>query len=560
MVCIIGVYHRNRYNMDFCPDQIQTHKENKFDSVLSSFLSSKQIFTIESIFRGLTNQFIIDETIDQIKNQPDGSSKLKNIIEHYLIKYNISSVLTKSDLESVDAILKQSNISLRQLVYLKNNLSEYINKDTLIDIFKGARINEGLIKIYDKLNDQKKINLIDELFNPIETISQQHPLVVIIPSYNNKNTFKKTLKSVFCQNYHNYRIIFIDDRSDCNEINLVESFISDHAYLMKTIIVSQIVRQRQAAGRYIGYHMSYDDEIVLFLDGDDRLYDQDVMKTISSTYMNNNIVATYGSFVDLFNNKIHSTIKGGEEFPAEVIDNKNYRYYRYISCHLRTGFARLFKNIKLSDLLDKNSQFYHIMTDFAEMIPVHEMATVDTDDTNDTKNDNNKIKYFDVIKKPLYIYNKDNSLKYLTSYARQNESDNEYYKQYRIDATERIRSLKKYKFILKKRNKSKPTFSDPSPLVEYYSNIMINYNLDVLIISGSDNNQKLLDDFCTDNFVYLSGKIVNHNVSTKHPIVRATICQSMTQDYLENIKNNYDCIIRKRCKKRLNQHIVIGLI
>lgn len=546
--------------MNFSLDQI--NKENKIECVLNNYLISKQIFTVESILRGLTNQFVVDETIDQIKMEPDGELRLKNIVEQYLIKNNISSILTRSDLETVDAILKQLNISLRQLVYLKNNLLEYIGKDTLINIFRDICTHrctynlqiDRLIKIYDKLDNQKKINLIDELFGPIETLSEQYPFVVIIPSYNNKDTFKKTLKSVFCQNYYNYRIIFIDDQSDHNEINLIERFINDHAYSMKTIIVSQIVRQRQAAGRYIGYHMSYDDEIVMFLDGDDRLYDQDVMKTISSMYNLNNVVLTYGSFVDLFNNKIHSMIKGGEEFPTEVIDNKNYRYYRYISCHLRTGYAKLFKNIKLCDLLDNYGQFYHILTDYAEMIPVHEMTTIDNIKHNTING--RVVKYFDVIKKPLYIYNKDNSLKYMTSYARQNEPDNEYYRQYRIDATKRIRSSKKYKFILKKREIIKPTFSDPSPFMEYYSNIMINYDLDILIIINGSDEQKLSNILNTDKYVYLSGRIVNHNVS--HPIVRATTCRSISLNDLEDIKNNYDCIVRKRNNN--NQKIIIGMI
>jgi glycosyltransferase involved in cell wall biosynthesis len=550
--------------MDICSDQ--TYKdngiENQIDDVLNRYLFSKQIFTTESILKGLTNQFVIDKTIDQIKLQPSGKLKLKHIIERYLIKNNISSILTQSDLETVDAILKQSNISLRQLIYLKNNLLESISKDSLINIFKDLLINQPqldpIIKIYDRLDDQKKINLVDELFGPIETISGQCPLVAIIPSYNNKNTFKNTLKSVFCQNYHNYRVIFIDDQSEHNEIDLIKSFIDDNAYSMKTIIVSQIVRQRQAAGRYIGYHMSYDDEIVLFLDGDDRLMDQNVMDTISTTYNNNNVVLTYGSFVDLLHNKINSIVKGGEEFPPGIIDNKNYRYYRYISCHLRTGYAKLFKNIKLYDLLDTYGQFYHILTDYAEMIPVHEMTTIDK---NDLVNPGNKIvKYFEVIKKPLYIYNKDNSLKYLTSYARQNEPDNQYYKQYRIDAAERIRSSKKYKFILKKREKIKPSFSDPTPHTEYYSNIMINYDLDVLIICECESDdRKLLDILHTDKFVYLSGKVVNHS-SSMCPIMRASIHQSIQSDDLENIKNSYDCIVRKRNNIQSDQKIIIGMI
>src|SRR3989304_6153185 len=41
----------------------------------------------------------------------------------------------------------------------------------------------------------------------------EKPIVVVIPSYNNKQWYQKNLDSVLTQNYHNFRIIFIDDAS-----------------------------------------------------------------------------------------------------------------------------------------------------------------------------------------------------------------------------------------------------------------------------------------------------------------------------------------------------------
>jgi len=513
-------------------------------TILNNFISSKQIFTIESIYRALTDLFFIKKSIELIERLY-GSDELKVLIKSYIDFHRIESVLSANDLLEVSDVLIKSDASIRQMVYLKNCLKSSISKTFLINIFKCYNL-EQLIKIYDKLSPNKTIDVVNEIFRPIETLESipEHPIVVIIPSHNNRDTFKCTLDSLFNQTYTNFRLIFIDDNSDIPEIDEVRSYINQLNKNFRTILLSQEIRQRQGAGKYIGYHMAYDDEIVLFVDGDDRLIDCTVMKTVSSIYTTKKIVSTYGCFVDLINNKIQQIIKGTSVYPESIIEKKQYRYYRYIAAHLRTGFAKLFKNIKLVDLLDKNNKFYHLMTDFAEMIPVHEMATPD--------NIHNKLKYFDVIKKPLYIYNKDNSLKYNTSYARQNEIANEYYKQYRLDAAEKIRSLKKYKFILKQSEIISKNQSNTNNITEYFINVMRNYNLDLLIISNEHELETKIDvlkGFNTNDCLYLTGKIINHHVQDQM-ILKAIVTSSIDRNVIDEIKKNYVCMVRN--KKQIN--------
>ena len=122
--------------------------------------------------------------------------------------------------------------------------------------------------------------------------------------------------------------------------------------MSRTIILSQCIRQRQCAGRYIAYHMAYDDEIVLFLDGDDKFYTNNVMNIINDMYNSKQIVSTYGSHYYQIENMIEEQLRCCQEFPNDIIENKAYRYYKFISGHLRTGYTKLFKSIKLEHLLD----------------------------------------------------------------------------------------------------------------------------------------------------------------------------------------------------------------
>src|SRR5690606_485609 len=128
--------------------------------------------------------------------------------------------------------------------------------------------------------------------------------------------------------------------------------------------IQQYKRQRQALGRYIGYHMTYDDETVVLLDGDDQLYNDTVLNTIDNVYKNRIIACTYGSYVDKVFDHISNLKKGCEIFPASVIESRSYRYHKYLTGHLRTCKSKLLKQIDLYDLLDNNNRPLKLMTDF----------------------------------------------------------------------------------------------------------------------------------------------------------------------------------------------------
>lgn len=53
----------------------------------------------------------------------------------------------------------------------------------------------------------------------------QKPIVVIVPSYNNRNHYQRNLDSIVLQNYTNYHVIYIDDVSPDGTGALVRSYI-----------------------------------------------------------------------------------------------------------------------------------------------------------------------------------------------------------------------------------------------------------------------------------------------------------------------------------------------
>lgn len=88
---------------------------------------------------------------------------------------------------------------------------------------------------------------------------------VIIPIYNSEKYIEKTLQSVFNQKYKDFEIIFVDDGSTDNSVNLVKDFLRYNN--LKHKIVSQ-ENQGLSAARNAGLKVAKG-EYICYLDSDD---------------------------------------------------------------------------------------------------------------------------------------------------------------------------------------------------------------------------------------------------------------------------------------------------
>jgi glycosyltransferase involved in cell wall biosynthesis len=305
--------------------------------------------------------------------------------------------------------------------YLVNQSIE-ISVETLYNILPKHIYNK--IKFF--IIDKKIINK----FILLDYFSNNNPsLVILIPSWNNSNWVKYNLESVFNQSYDNYRIIYIDDCSNDNTVRLVENYVEKFNMKHRFRLVKQPSRNYQGCARFIGYHLCDDDEIICMLDGDDWLYDNNSLKYIANEYIHG-AMCTYGCYKRFNNNTLENYIYcKNDYFPINIIKNRSFRMHRWISQHMRTAYAGLFKRIKYIDLIDNNNRFLSMCTDLYEMFPVLEMAY-------------NKIK---LINNVIYVYNKDASNQHNTSYFRQNEFPNK--KKERLYIENKIKTKEKYDIV-----------------------------------------------------------------------------------------------------------------
>ena len=227
---------------------------------------------------------------------------------------------------------------------------------------------------------------------------EKKPMVVVIPSYNNIRYFQENLDSVLSQSNANYRIIYIDDASNDGMCELLDlylrekkvdfishSFKSDIAETIPEVtekfknlvnaekhfftLVRNVKRTGALANIYRAVLSLDDSEIVVLVDGDDRLADSKVLSRVNAAYSaKNEIWMTHGTLME------HPSGYANwcEPIPEEIINKNAFREFKCPS-HLRTFYAALFKKIDLQDLLYKGD-FFQMTWDMAIMYPMCEMS------------------------------------------------------------------------------------------------------------------------------------------------------------------------------------------
>ena len=219
----------------------------------------------------------------------------------------------------------------------------------------------------------------------IHPIPEQH-IVVVILEYNAGTECIDTLRSVFDQTYHNYQIILIDDCSTNNSAKLIQNFINDRHMQKKVRFIKNNQQKNIAANHEFAVSLCDDNDIVVHVDGDgDMLATNDVLSYINKIYTEYpQTWVTYGSAIV----KSTGKILFDKPLPAEILRNRLVRKYEFVTSHLRTFRAWLFKQIKHEDFMYKGG--YHIYgADLTFIYPLLEMAG------------ENHTRYVD---KVLYIY------------------------------------------------------------------------------------------------------------------------------------------------------------
>ena len=154
---------------------------------------------------------------------------------------------------------------------------------THLQCFEVGEIDEVDINVSKyQLNCKKKANINEDDWNILQT-KKDHKIGIIIPNFNYEHTIAKCLESIVQQTYQNYEIVFVDDCSTDNSVEIAKLFQIN--YGKDKVKIIQLKQKRLNGGaRNEGYlHLSNDVDYVYYVDSDDWLYDKNVLEKINNS-------------------------------------------------------------------------------------------------------------------------------------------------------------------------------------------------------------------------------------------------------------------------------------
>lgn len=221
--------------------------------------------------------------------------------------------------------------------------------------------------------------------------TQMPQLVVIMPSYNNEAYCFDSIRSIEEQSYPHYRLIYIDDASTDGTYDLAKLLLENFNPKTKATLIRNKERKGSLANFYKAVHGLDPKDIVVCVDGDDRLSSPSALERIAAEYENPDVWLTYGNFItDPPDPDRKLASKAYSKF---VLDNGGFRDETFYAGHIKTFYAKLFQLIKKEDLTWTSGEFLPVCGDMGFMFPMLEMASEG---------------HFRFIDEILYIYNINN--------------------------------------------------------------------------------------------------------------------------------------------------------
>ena len=218
---------------------------------------------------------------------------------------------------------------------------------------------------------------------------------IVIPSYNNEKWVEYNVASIINQTYKNYEVLYINDCSTDSTPSMVQEIIKGYKLDNWTLLNHKENKQRgynvNPNAKHIIDFMGNDDDIILFVDGDDWLYDENVLEKLNDFYKTNDWWMTYGGMYCWPSGNFANP--QNTEYREEVHKNKSYRKDVWRASHLRSFRWFLYKKIQKEDLIwSKTGAYYYNAEDLAVSFFCMEMCP------------SSKIGIADF---PTYIYNED---------------------------------------------------------------------------------------------------------------------------------------------------------
>jgi glycosyltransferase involved in cell wall biosynthesis len=191
---------------------------------------------------------------------------------------------------------------------------------------------------------------------------------IITPLYNVEKWISVNIESILSQTYKNFSCYYIDDMSTDSSVEIIKKYTDDRINLIQNKEKKFALRNIYEA---ISNSNAGDEDIIIILDGDDWLANKNVLEKIVKYYEKEDIYLTYGNYIEYPSGNRPRNVT---RYSDHIVKHSLYRKDIWRASHLRTFKYKLWKNIKVEDLKDKEGNFYKMTGDLATMFPMLEMS------------------------------------------------------------------------------------------------------------------------------------------------------------------------------------------
>ena len=193
-------------------------------------------------------------------------------------------------------------------------------------------------------------------------------ITVVSTALNAEKWVARCIESVQRQTFQDWSHVFIDAKSD--DGTLVAAQVQAARGDRRTVLRQNTRRKAALHNAVETWNALPDDEIVVWLDGDDWLAHDRALEVLAETYTDPDVWLTYGQFM-----MPDGTIGFASRYPEDA----NVRKLDWRATHLKTFRAGLVKKIKPIDLQRPDAQgrlmgWCDLAIDHAVMYPLLEMA------------------------------------------------------------------------------------------------------------------------------------------------------------------------------------------
>lgn len=175
--------------------------------------------------------------------------------------------------------------------------------------------------------------------------------VILIGSRNNSQWVESNLMSVLTQDYPHYQVIYFDDFSEDDTLSKAKqiagndtrfTFLTHPKRVLKTWFFANFTNHFQLKAN----------DILVFLDGDDMFYCENVLSYINEIYKQTNCWMTYGGMAVWEGGQtVVEPFPQNTEIPAQIVSQRAYRRDTWRTSHLKTMRGFVWNALDKRDLM-----------------------------------------------------------------------------------------------------------------------------------------------------------------------------------------------------------------